>query len=148
MLQFFAKSPLRLGRLYISASAVQCAWPYLIYQNWEEARGFLHIPILGWSLALIWVGMCWVIPHLFYIGNALVRSARRTTLVEQSPHQKNLATNTVLVLMAGIVMDLILLPTVLAYITDPGWIIMLSGLMGGRVLMANMEAIFAYYYKP
>jgi hypothetical protein len=66
-------------------------------------------------------------------------------LVYQSRADVHLMGLVIQLLIIGIVLDLLAVPALLFYVKDPGAVIFLSGLMGGRVLQANMEAVLKYY---
>lgn len=138
-------SLLRMGCLYIAASFFQISWPYLLLVNQKEAMELARQPYLGWPFVAIWVVMLWCIPHLFYIGCKLIYISRdKGAIIIETPRDKGIKSNLIWLLSLGILLDLILFPIMLNA-ADKGIVVFLSGIMGGRVVQANMEAILTYH---
>jgi hypothetical protein len=140
-----ARSLLLMGCLYIAASFFQMSWPYLLIVNHEQAAELARIPYIGWPFAAIWVVMIWCVPHLFYIGCKLISISRDKNLqIIETRQDKQVKSTLTLLLCLGILLDLVLFPFML-YVTDKGMVVFLSGVMGARVVQANMEAILTYH---
>ena len=132
------------GTLYITAGVLQCFWPYYIWQNWEISKQFLDLPILGWCTIGIWGGMLVVIPILIWIG---IRFFMLSNLkITQTLKEKLIHKNILVFLSIGILLDIIFILLILTVnIPDISAILLLSLIMGGRILQANAETIFQYY---
>lgn len=135
----------RMGVLYITASIFQVGWPYLVVSNWEVAKQWMDFPMIGWGLIAIWVLMIWCIPHLFFLGLRMIKMSRNPRVViVQTEYHKVRQMNLTIILLLGIILDIILFPILLGA-EDKSLVVFLTGMMGGRVLQANFEAIFQYH---
>jgi hypothetical protein len=134
----------RVGALYLLAAALQSGWLLVIAAHRDLAWGWLDLH-MGWALAAVWCAMAWLELHLGYVGIRMLLAGQAPTAgLSQSPLQKERMESAVVLLSLGMVMDLLcfaLLPTV----EDPGAVLALSGLMGARVVQANLEAVARYH---
>jgi hypothetical protein len=134
-----------LGILYIAASFMQLLWVYVVVSNWGIAMKWVSIPLIGWALAAIWIAMTWCIVHLFVIGVRMIQFSRESgTVITQTPADRKRMLTLVCLLMLGILVDLVAIPLLLQ-IDDKSAILFFSGLIGGRILQANMEGILQYH---
>lgn len=135
----------RMGMLYIAASILQISWPYLVISNWEVAKLWMGIPMLGWAFIFIWVVMIWCIPHLFFLGFQMIRMSRNPkAIIRQTEYQRRRQMNLAIILILGILLDIMLFPLLLG-VEDKSLVVFLTGMMGGRVMQANFEAILQYH---
>lgn len=134
-----------IGLLYISASVFQIGWICLVVVNYEKALMFIDLPVLGWVFMTIWVTMLWVIFHLLFIGWKLVKiGSGPGATITQTADQKTRQKNVTILLVLGIILDIILIPLLIAT-EDKTVVVFLTGVMGGRVVQANLEAVLQYH---
>lgn len=138
----------RMGTLYIAASICQASWLYHIGTSLAELRQLIAIlPSVGWGLILLSVVMCWCGPHLFLLGVKMIRlSLDPEVIIRQNRFHKEQQRLIATLLSLGIMLDLVILP-LLYHADDKGIVLLLAGLMGGRVVLANLIAISEYYSK-
>lgn len=136
----------KMGCLYIAAAFCQCTWPFLLWLYWDTTKQFLALGFLSWTFVAIWIAMLWLIPHLTFIGFRLIQISRDTRVrIHQTKAEKEKMRLIALILVLGIILDLLLLPFMLFQVEDKGVVVVLSVLLGGRVLKVNLEAVLQYH---
>lgn len=134
-----------VGILYVTASLFQAGWLAIVLYHWEVSQLMMKLPIIGWGFIGIWCCMCWLVVHLPYIGARMILLSRDPAVViAQTEYQKRRLSNVIFLVVLGLLLDVILF-SFLPSIEDKSALIFLSGLMGGRVVQANMEAVLQYY---
>jgi hypothetical protein len=135
-----------MGYLYIVAAIFPVGWIYLLLTNWGYVVKFTSLPVLGWALAAIWILMVLSIPNLLYIGISLIKLSRNPeVLIAQTVGDQRRQKMIAVLLVLGIIADIVAIPICLFYIPDKSAAIFFSGLMGGRIIQANYEAIMQYH---
>jgi hypothetical protein len=135
----------KMGYLYFIASVFQTGWLYILYIYRDIAVQYAQIPPIGWALVLIWTALTLSIPYLMYVSYKLITFTKNAdTYILQTKGDVTKQYNISALLIIGIIVDLILFPT-LQYIDDKSLVVFIVGAMGGRVVQANIEAIIQYF---
>ena len=132
--------------LYLLAAISECVWPYILYQNFDQVKRWIAIPMIGWAMIIIFIGLLVAIPFLFVIGAKLLILIKGATQVAISPQHLRQRKSVNMLLIIGLIADIFFsLFLILGDIKDRSLIPFGCALFAGRILQANFEAIALYF---
>lgn len=132
--------------LYVVAAIFQLPWIYILFKNFDQVKRWMNIPIMGWAMAIVFIGMVIAIPFLFLIGIKLFLLIRKASQISSGPDEQRKRKNVNMLLIIGIVADIFFSSLLIfSTIKDRSVIPFAVALFAGKILQANFEAIALYF---
>ena len=134
------------GFLYLVAPIFQSVWIYILYENIDQVKRWATMPVIGWIMMFLFVCMIIIIPYLFVIGILLLKKILQATSIRTTPEENKKRKMINILLCVGMMADIFFGYLLLTSQTqDTSATVFACALFGGKILQANLEAVFAYH---
>lgn len=146
-LNFFKRPLYFTASLYIVGAICECVWFHILWQNFDQVKRWMTMPVVGWVMAIIFIGMIIAVPFMLIAGIRLLHSINKATMIHQDYRDVKRRKLVNMLLIVGILADLFFTSFLLSSNNpDKSFIVLACAFFGGRILQANIEAL-SYYFS-